>query len=392
MDLFHDDDSEVLFDDEYESSVDNYVTSQSLDSADCLKKPSAMSFCLGHDEEEKFILDMYLRNCIPHALIFAGPQGIGKTTFAFRVARFLLKNGKSDIDQVGLFGDSLPSPSFISLDVDSNDLVFTRIASGGHPDLLHVERAQNSAKNKDKSLDVESIRKIAPFLRKTASEGGWRVVIVEDADSMTRNAQNAVLKILEEPPAKVLIILIAHKPGMLIPTIRSRARQLNFKTLQSDTLLALMEKSGRNPSISEMEILRAVSAGSFGVALRYFEEEGIETLSTILRLLADMPSWKWVEIHSLADTLSSPSHEKSYRMFADLLQWVFREILFAKARGFNTLPTYISSESLNRFYHSASLAKLMELSDSLKNHFLRTDFSNLDKRETVRSAFVMLSH
>src|SRR5205814_6509761 len=154
---------------------------------------------------------------LPHAILLSGPRGIGKATFAFRLARFLLA-GPEDLP-AEMFGETEKG----GLAIDSESGVFRRVASGGHADLLTVERAYDPRRRRMRGeIVVGDTREISAFLRLTPAEGGWRVVIVDGADEMNRNAANALLKILEEPPQRALLLLVAHSPGRLLPTIRSR--------------------------------------------------------------------------------------------------------------------------------------------------------------------------
>ncbi len=325
-------------------------------------------------------------------MIFSGLQGIGKTTMAFRLARFLLKHGKGADDQDGLFGGGEALPQNIeSLDVLIDDPVFARIASGGHADLLHIHRAYDATKGKrDSALKVEALRKIEPFLRKTASEGGWRIVLVEDADTMNRNAQNAILKILEEPPANVLIILVAHRPGMLIPTIRSRARVVPFAPLSQEHIQTLLGKQGYDLSAADLDVISALSDGSAGQAIEYIEQEALQTIKMIEEHLAYMPHWQMSKIHELANSLHGPSQDKAYRMFADILQWLFRQVLFVKARG-GDVPAHLQKPSYQKMISEYTLPRMIKIVDDLNAHFDRAEFSNLDRRDAVRGAFLVIS-
>ena len=153
-----------------------------------LRHPRAMDFCLGHDAVEQKLLGFINGQRPPHGLIFTGPKGIGKATMAYRFARYLLKNGTPDKAQDSLFG-APPAPE--NLFVSPDDPIFRRVSSGGHADMMSVERAYDTVKNRYKSgVEVDEIRKVAPFLRMTAADGGWRVVIIDDADTMNRNSQN----------------------------------------------------------------------------------------------------------------------------------------------------------------------------------------------------------
>jgi DNA polymerase-3 subunit delta' len=337
------------------------------------------------------LADLFVKDSLPHALILSGPKGIGKCTFAFRFARYLLKFGKVSEPQDSLFGgEAISFPK--SMDVDLQDPVFSRVASGGHGDLLYIERAVDASKGKEKaSITVDSVRKIAPFLRKTSAEGGWRVVIIDDADTMNAAAQNAILKILEEPPKKVVIMLITHRIGELIPTIRSRSRVIGFSPLGKTALRELLGRQGFVYSPKDMDLIVAFSEGSIGQALRFAEEEGPELFAEIASLFSAFPDSNWAVLHRFADGFGGPGTEKRYALFTQLLVWIFRTLVFARARGDAPLPEFLRGGGIERMFQTVSLDRLLGITDALQGHFARTDFSNLDKRETVRSAFLVIN-
>ncbi|MBK6897478.1 MAG: DNA polymerase III subunit delta' [Alphaproteobacteria bacterium] len=390
MDLF----AEHLADPEAETFEPEDISSKGsvdAESSPFLTKPTSMTFCLGHEEQEALLADLFVKDSLPHALILSGPKGIGKCTFAFRFARYLLKFGKVSEPQDSLFGgEAISFPK--SMDVDLQDPVFSRVASGGHGDLLYIERAVDASKGKEKtSITVDSVRKIAPFLRKTSAEGGWRVVIIDDADTMNAAAQNAILKILEEPPKKVVIMLITHRIGELIPTIRSRSRVIGFSPLEKTTLRELLGRQGFVYSPKDMDLIVAFSEGSIGQALRFAEEEGPELFSEIASLFSAFPDWNWAVLHRFADGFGGPGTEKRYALFTQLLVWIFRTLVFARARGDAPLPEFLRGGGIERMFQTVSLDRLLGITDALQGHFARTDFSNLDKRETVRSAFLVIN-
>ncbi|MBI1301209.1 MAG: DNA polymerase III subunit delta' [Alphaproteobacteria bacterium] len=361
-----------------------------VDAGDKLALPQQTEHCFGHDTQEKLFLELFEQDKMPHAMIFSGPKGIGKSTMAFRLARFLLKYGV-DTAEVGLFGGDDIKREFDSLHVPSYDPVFSRVTSGGHADFLYLERFYDSSKGKrDANLKVEALRKIEPFLRKTSSAGGWRVVIIDDADTMNRNAQNALLKILEEPPSKVLIILVAHRPGMLIPTIHSRARKIIFDRLPRNILTDLLTGQGLNLSMDEWETLYALSEGSVGQALRYAEEGGIETFQKITEHLQGWPNISWPKIHVLANSLGAAAQDREYRIFGQLLLYATEQIAKSKARD-EALPAFLSGNVFQQMVQQKSLEQLVAQYDHLAEHFATTEFSNLDRRDAVRESFRVLS-
>lgn len=386
MSLFGDD---VIFDDDdleerADSAEQDDGPARLSNAGGKLAPPSHNTLMFGHEKQEKLFLDLFEKGTLPHAMIFSGPQGIGKTTMAYRLARFLLKHGKGEEEQDSLF--AAQPLKFTSLEVESGDPVSMRVASGGHPDFRCIERAFDTDKGKqDSALKVETLRKIEPFLRMKSSDGGWRVVIVEDADTMNRNAQNAILKILEEPPSKVLLILVAHRPGALIPTIRSRARMIPFSPLEDTVMRDLLSKHGCYLEKDHMSLLLKMAEGRIGQAIRLAEEGGITILHDILSYLTNLQNLDMVRIHDLAQEISPAAQDKEYRLFTEMMQWVVRQILFDRARGQKSNPP------LDAIMPDASLEKLVKISDELKTLFAKTDFSNLDRRDAVRGSFVVIS-
>ncbi|HPD82453.1 MAG TPA: DNA polymerase III subunit delta' [Alphaproteobacteria bacterium] len=357
-----------------------------------LLSPRDSSLFVGHSSNEKILLDFINSGAMPHALIFSGQEGIGKATMAFRLARYLLKNGTPDSAQDSLFGDTPAAAT--SLDIPADDPVFSKVSSGGHPDLLTIERGIDAKKGTQKnSVDVETARKVAPFLRMTASNGGWRVVIIDDADTMNRNAQNAMLKILEEPPSNTLLILIVHRLGAMIPTIRSRCRVLNFEPLAEDCLNQLMEKQiGNSLDNSQKQLLNALAAGSVGRAQQIIDSNGLETAQSILDLFQQYPNFNWVDIHHLSDQAGRAGQDSTFNHIEKTFLWVIESFVFALANHNQTLPAVLDTPPLTDMMKSRPLDQWLKIFEELKAHFEQTNFSNLDKRQAVLGAFNFLTN
>jgi len=289
----------------------------------------------------------------------------------------------------GLLGDEEPSSAALpsSLFVDPHDPVFRQVASGGHPDLLTIERPFDEKKNRFKGeLPVDEVRKVPGFLRLKASRGGWRVVIVDDADTMNTNAQNAILKILEEPPEQALLILIAHRPGALIPTIRSRSRVVSFQPLSEEELTLILRREHPALSQEEASMLYALSEGRAGKALQVLEEGGLSMISSALTLLQGWPDWDWPAIHALSDTLSRPGQDNALQAFEDVMLWVTGSILKSKARGLAP-GAPLDSEALQTLQAHYSLEQWIKICDNLTTHFTTVRVSHLDKHHAVLGAF-----
>src|SRR5690348_14504287 len=197
--------------------------------------PRANPELVGHAAAEATLRRLFEAGRLPHAVLLSGPRGIGKATLAFRLARFVLAGEAGG----GLFAASPDA----GLAIPSDSGAFHRVASGGHADLLTVERAWDPRRRRLRGeIVVDDTREIAAFLRLTPAEGGWRIVVVDGADEMNRNAANALLKILEEPPRRALLLLVAHSPGRLLPTIRSRCQRFPLMPLPDEMVSRLLAR------------------------------------------------------------------------------------------------------------------------------------------------------
>ncbi|HEX3483762.1 MAG TPA: DNA polymerase III subunit delta' [Micropepsaceae bacterium] len=199
----------------------------------------------------------------PQAWLLAGPPGIGKATLAYRIARYLLRHGAS-----------ADGPADLS--VSPSDPVSRQIEAGAHPGLLVLRRRTNERGKLKTVLDVEEIRRLGGFFGMTAEAGGWRVAIIDSADDMNDNAANALLKILEEPPVRGLLILISHAPGRLLPTIRSRTQRLDLKPLPDSVIKTALAHLLPNISTEDRATLTSLAEGSLGLALRLADGEGLK--------------------------------------------------------------------------------------------------------------------
>lgn len=367
----------------------NDLSSEVVAPSKGLCHPREMSFCIGHDDIEKRLLEMFESGRMPHGLIFTGQKGIGKATMAFRLARFLLQD-HADPNQDSMFADETATVE--SLYISPDNTVFSRVASGGHADFKSIEREYDATKNRYKdSVPVDAIRKVPGFLRMTSSNGGWRVVIIDDADTMNRNAQNALLKVLEEPPKKTILILVTHRLGALIPTIRSRAQVINFQPLNESNLQQLIDMQDYALTPDQTKMLIHLSEGSIGQATDFMEEGALETLDQILELLQYHPFWDWEKLHAISDNLARPGQDLSYNTFTSLLSWFFVQLCVAKARG-NSMETLgLGQGTLQNLLNNSSLEQLLKICENLHAHFDRVQRANLDKRQGVLGAFSLIT-
>ena len=342
---------------------------------------------VGHDLAEHALLQMAEGGRMPHAVILGGPRGIGKATLAFRFARWLLAR-PDPAEAPGLFGAALPTTS---LALDPGHPVARRISAGGHADLLTVERGWDPKRKKFRDeIVVDDVRAVSNFLRLTSAEGGWRIVIVDSADEMNRNAANALLKVLEEPPKRALLLLVCHAPGRLLPTIRSRCRKLYLQPLAEDEVVTLMRQHRPGVSTTDAASLSRLADGSIGRAIELQDAGGLDLYRGLLSRLGELPRLDIPALHRLADSMTGAEAEDSFRTLTELLIDFLARLVAGAAEGTPREILAGEAELLRRLGAETRLDRWIEVWENLRSLFGRADAINLDRKQVVLDAFFTL--
>src|SRR5471032_3353828 len=273
--------------------------------------PRETSALFGHAEAESALLESYQSGRIPHAWLIGGPPGIGKATLAYRLARFVLAHPDPQAPAV---------QKATSLAVDEDNLVARRIAAQAQGDLLVLERTINEQTGKLYTvIRVDDVRRSVGFFGSTAGEGGWRIAIVDAVDDLQREGANALLKVLEEPPARTLLLLISHAPGRELPTIRSRCRRLLLRPVPAeDVVRAVAASTGRDPEDAQAKDAAVAAGGSVGRALRFLDGSALALRQRILDLFAQLPDPDPRALHALGDAIGG-SEPQTLHAFMDMV-------------------------------------------------------------------------
>ncbi|MEJ6784855.1 DNA polymerase III subunit delta' [Aminobacter sp. Piv2-1] len=327
------------------------------DTLDEVPEPSENPHLFGHEQAASMLAAAYRAGKLPHALILAGPVGIGKATLAFHLAHYLLTNP-----------DHRTAPEAFAAP-NPQSALFRQVASGAHPGVLHLTRPQNDKTKGFKSVvTVDEIRKVSRFLSMTSHDGSYRVVIVDPADDMNTNAANALLKNLEEPPARTLFILIVHAPGSLLPTIRSRCQTVRLTPLDDKSLLAALDAAGQSaPEEPEARAaLVARAAGSVRAAILLTQYGGLEIAEALDRVVGNGRAGI-AAAHKLADAVAGRDSSIQFDIF--------------NRRALDLLADTASEAARN-----SDLSRAKALSDAwheAQNAISETETYNLDKKQHV---------
>lgn len=327
--------------------------------------PRTTHTLIGHAAAEHALLAAYRSGRMPHAWLITGPAGIGKATLAYRLARFVLAHPDPAAPQV----QRAPS-----LAVEPAHPVARRIAAQAQGDLLVLERRINEKTGKlFQDIPVDDVRRTVSFFGATAGEGGWRVAIVDSVDELNAAGANALLKVVEEPPQRSLLLLIAHSAARVLPTIRSRCRVAALRPLDLPDLVqaagAALERDPADPVLAEAA---AAADGSVARAIALCGGPLLAVRERVNELLGHVPAVDPRALHALADVL-----DRADRDAVDT---------FVEA-----VRTWLSSELRRPPQTPARLAPLAEAWSQIDRAAREAETFNLDRRPLVFAVFRCLA-
>jgi DNA polymerase-3 subunit delta' len=284
--------------------------------------PRATTALYGHAEAEQAFLDAYRGGRMPHAWLIGGPRGIGKATLAYCMARFVFAHPNQASPAV---------QQATSLALPPDHSAVRRVAAQGHSDLLALERTEGDSGKLRTVIQVDDVRRTIGFFGSTAGEGGWRICIVDAADELNAAGANALLKILEEPPAKSLLLVVSHSPGRLLPTIRSRCRRLALRPLApEDIARAVAEALQRDAGEADIKAAALAADGSVARALELLGGTALKVREQVNTMLTALPAVDPRSLHALGDALGRD--ENALNAFVDAVRdWLSARVTVAGA-------------------------------------------------------------
>jgi len=326
--------------------------------------PREARFMLGAEKAELSFLEAYNSGRMHHAWILSGPEGIGKATFAYRAARFLLSRPQGQAIQPAA-----------TLDVPADAPAARQVLALSHPDLFVLRRQAESEKKPVPSIiNVSLARDAMRVFASTSGSDGWRVMIIDRADELNSSSSNALLKTIEEPPPRSVILMVTQAVGRLLPTIRSRCRVLTFLPLQNQDIEEILHQSGQAPDAAINRQAAQTAQGSARLAFQRLNDRTLAVGDHVRGLLADMPHYNHADVMSMSDAFGRKEGRADFEIMRDtVFDWLSEQIRQRAGEG------------------PRSLAPFAEVWEKTDRAMREVDAYNLDRRAFALTLFVDLA-
>lgn len=333
------------------------------DALEGIPHPALCHALAGHRKVASSLLGQYHSGRLHHAILLSGEKGIGKATLALRFAAHVLRHPDHETSPAG---DKLET---------IDDTVQARIASGAHPNLLHLSRPWDPKTKKFRTkLTIDEIRQTVPFFGTSRAEKGWRIAVVDSIDDMNANASNALLKILEEPPRQTLFFVIANSMASVLPTIRSRCHHIPLKPLEKCELEKVLERFGVLDSVdpANRSTLVSLSRGSVRRGIMLARQNGMQLHEEFSAICANLGAPDWEKIHAMADKIATRSADDNFALLLD----------FA-----NSHMEAMASGRANPDAQISTLARWAQVWEKTRNSVHVADGYNLDRKQVILNLF-----
>lgn len=311
---------------------------------------------LGHKKNIDFLFGSFLNNSMHHAYIFSGNKGIGKATLAYAFARKILSGSNSN-----------------DLNVDRNDKACKLIEANSHPDLLVIEPEDSKKKN---FISIDQVRKCPEFFNQTSSISNWRICILDSIDSIDILSTNTILKILEEPPANCLFLIISHNIERVIDTIKSRCLELKFKNLKNEIMIEKIKLLNPNLLKNEIDKMLDISEGSIGKLINLSHTDSQKIFIEIDKIFNEKNINE--SVYNFSDyILKEDSNINKFEIFIEVV--------------INKLNSFIKELAINNSNFIQNSIKIFKIRDTIINLISQERIFKLNKKQVIISIISNLS-
>lgn len=329
---------------------------------DLTLSPRLQRDLVGHAAPWEHMSNQYREGKLHPSWILTGPKGIGKSTFAYRFARYILGEG----------GENPENASFYNGLLDQNS----------HPNFLVIERQRDEDGVLANEIKMEDIHPIREFTQQSAAFPGWRVVIIDGLEDLNRNTANALLKILEEPPAKTLFLCVCHSLGQILPTIRSRCCLQPFHPLGVSELEKIL-KGGNSLTPLDFELAN----GSIGRFQQYQKIGGVPSLfQTMMKLMVEALQGRVSEVIAFNGTLQK--HDERVPLIKDLLGWIVRRLVLLSNGIPGVLP---QDQDLLRISQMRPSKHWMRVQQVMETFLRVSQGAHLDQGHSIEACFIVMN-
>ena len=346
--------------------------------------PRETARLIGHEGAQADFLQSYRAGRLHHGWLITGPRGLGKATLAWKIARFLLATPDDD---GGMFAPPPPE----TLDIPDDHPVARRLAALSEPRIYLLRRGlTETEKAVTQEISVREVRKMKEYFGLSAADGGRRVAIVDAADELNVSAANALLKLLEEPPAGVTFLLISHQPSKLLPTIRSRCRELRLGALSATQMAEALDLAGVQSDAPEA--LSELSGGSVGEAVRVAQLDGEALYAELVQLFGALPRLDRGRLLTLAESGAGKGNAARFDLTLTLMDLLLSRLARAGTLG-RTPPEAARGEAalLMRLAPDPWAGRIWaDLAQSLSLRARRGKAVNLDPAALLMDMFLQI--
>ncbi len=350
---------------------------------------------VGHKDAEASLIRAWNTGAMPHAWLFTGIKGIGKATLAYRFSRFVLTpKFYNQTDYLFRLESFRTNPA--NLDTPLKMAHVELVNNDSHPNLMVVERTKNQRTLQlRQEIVLDDIKPIAQFLQLTPGLGEWRIVIIDSVDDLNRHSGNALLKFLEEPPSRTIFLLISHRPGKLLPTIRSRCRQLHLYPLEDGLIRNVLASIDDSLTSSSLETVLRLGEGSIGRGIEILNQNGVSVLNDVVRLFETFPELNFYQINEFNETWSKVKKSDIHNVLVLRLQLV----LFWLGQGMRNLAAnrLLKSEVVQgeqRIFESLvtrfGLGEVCARLSTAERMLVKYEQVNLDPKNLINSVILSL--
>mgnify|MGYP003298713428 FL=1 len=306
--------------------------------------PKVTEALFGHQFAEQEFMNCFKLGKLHHGWLITGAKGIGKATFAWQMAKFLLTQPIPSVEPNGLFGNSDENHNS-DLGKNLKKAMIARILAESEPRLVVVRKSfDEKRKTFRSSIRVDEVRHLKTFFSLSVSDGGGRVAIIDCAEDMNINAANALLKTLEEPPKDTIFLLVSHNPQSLLPTIKSRCRELRLRNLTESDLKSALKQINLTIPENDSKIYSFLGSGSVGNSIRLLEHDGAGLYRTLLSFLNQLPNLNGFELEKFIGTFSGNKNRSRLELFVELLNMVVSRISKAGIMGYSSEDQILEDE------------------------------------------------